>query len=231
MRDGPPRKLPPLRNGVPGRKPSGPAGRPAWVRPEDDPPGTSRLFVAIPVADEVRRAVGQLMEAVAGAPIDARAYGQPRWVRVDGLHLTLKFLGPTPDVRQQELATALQVAAEGVSPFTVSLNGGGTFPHPAAPRVLWMGITEGVPELGSLAARLSAELQRLGWAPDDRPFQPHLTLARTDGVPGAAERGRKLVELARDVRLTWQADRMVLYRSVLGRGPAQYESVAEAPLG
>jgi 2'-5' RNA ligase len=187
--------------------------------------------VAVPVADDVRRAVGQLMEDVAGAPIDERAYGQPRWVRVDGLHLTLRFLGAPPDVRQQELGAALKLAADGVAAFTVSLNGGGTFPHPAAPRVLWIGIKDGAPQLGVLAARLSVELQRLGWPPDDRPFQPHLTLARTDGVPGAAERGRRLVELARDVELSWQADRLVLYRSVLGRGPARYEAVAEAPLG
>src|SRR5664280_1544610 len=91
-------------------------GAPGFVRPEDDPPGTSRLFIAVPVADDVRAAVGVLMESVAGASIDERSYGQPRWVRVDGLHLTLRFLGATPDERQPALAEALAAAATGVAP-------------------------------------------------------------------------------------------------------------------
>ena len=100
----------------------------------------------------------------------------------------------------------------------------------APPRVLWVGIQAGAAQLGGLTARLSVELQRLGWPPDDRPFAPHLTLARTDGVAGAGEHARRLVDLAEDLRLNWVADRLVLYRSVLGRGPARYEAVAEAEL-
>ena len=221
-------------DGVPRRGPgrfTGPSGRQSgFSRPEDDPPGTSRLFIAVPVADDVRRAVGQLMEDVAGAPIDERQVGQPRWVRVDGLHLTLRFLGATPDVRQRELAAVIEKAAEGVGPFPVTLRGAGAFPNPARPRVLWIGIADGARQLGGLAERLNAQLQTLGWTPDDRPFAPHLTLARTDGVAGAADFARRLVAAAADVQLGWQADRLVLYRSVLGRGPARYETVAEASL-
>ena len=216
----------------PGRGQGGPGRGPvrAFSRPEDDPPGTSRLFIAVPVADDVRRAVGQLMENVAGAPIDERQFGQPRWVRVDGLHLTLRFLGATPDVRQQELGTVLTAACQGVAAFPITLRGAGAFPNPARPRVLWIGIADGARQLGGLAERINARLQTLGWTPDDRPFEPHLTLARTDGVPGAADFARRLVAAAADVQFGWQADRVVLYRSVLGRGPARYEAVAEAPL-
>lgn len=213
---------------------SGRGGPPGWrrpfVRPPDDPPGTSRLFVAVPVPDEVRSAVGELMESVAGAPIEERTVGQPRWVRVDGLHLTLRFLGATPDDRQRDVAAAIAAAARGVAPFRVLLTGGGAFPNPARPRVLWIGIAEGAPELAQLARRLEERLKPLGWPAEARPFEPHLTLARTDGVPGADERARRLAELAKDLRLAWQADRLVLYKSVLGRGPARYEALAEAPI-
>lgn len=202
----------------------------SFDRSAEDLPGTSRLFIAVPVADEVRRAVGQLMEDVADAPIEERSYGQPRWVRVDGLHLTLRFLGATPDTRQSELAGVLHAAAEGVAPFVVSMNGGGAFPNASRPRVLWVGITDGATQLAELASRVLAELQRLGWPPEDRPFQAHLTLARTDGVAGAADKAQRLIELASDLRVTWRVDRLVLYRSVLGHGPARYESVAEAAL-
>jgi 2'-5' RNA ligase len=201
-------------------------------RPEDDPPGTSRLFVAVPVEGSVRTAVGQLMERMAGptASIEERAAGQPRWVRIEGLHLTLRFLGATPDVRQAELGAAIEAAAREESAFTVALSGGGAFPTQQYPRVLWLGIAEGAPQLQSLAARLNTELIRLGWTSDDRPLQAHLTLARTDGVPGADDTARRLVEAARDIRLAWTADRIVLYKSVLGRGPTRYEVVSEAQL-
>jgi 2'-5' RNA ligase len=200
-------------------------------RPEDDPPGTSRLFVAVPVEAAVRAAVGDLMERIAGASIDERAPGQPRWVRVEGLHLTLRFLGVTPDVRQVELAGAIAEAARLVSPFCVTLSGGGAFPNQQRPRVLWLGIVEGEPELQALAHHVSDQLQQFGWAPDDRPLQAHLTLARTDGVPGADDVARRLIAAAQDLSLSWTSDRLVLYKSVQGRGPSRYEAISEAAFG
>jgi len=205
-------------------------GRRPFARPPDDPPGTSRLFVAVPLPDDVRAAVGELMEAVAGVSIEERAAGQPRWVRVDGLHVTLRFLGATPDDRQPALAAALAASARGVAPFRVVLSGGGAFPNQIRPRVLWVGISEGEAQLVDLSARLDTQLGPLGWPPQGRPFEPHLTLARTDGVPGADQAARRLAEAADDVRLGWQANRLVLYKSILGRGPARYQVVAEAPL-
>jgi 2'-5' RNA ligase len=209
---------------------AGGGARRPFVRPQDDPPGTSRLFVAVPVADDVRAGVARLMEELAGAPIDVRAPGQPRWVGIQGLHLTLRFLGATPDTRVAELSEAVAGAARGVATFRVELNGGGAFPTPQKPRVLWIGIGEGEASLVELAGRLNDELQRLGWPRDDRPLQAHLTLARTDGVQGADEKARRLIELARDVRLAWPADRVVLYKSIQGRGPTHYEALATAEL-
>jgi RNA 2',3'-cyclic 3'-phosphodiesterase len=187
--------------------------------------------MAVPVADEVREGVGRLMEELAGAPIDVRGPGQPRWVRVEGLHVTLRFLGATPDVRLQELAQVLASAARGFAPFRVDLTGGGAFPTPERPRVLWIGIGNGATEFASLARRLDEELVRLGWQSDDRPFQPHLTLARTDGVQGSDEKARRLIELARNIDLNWLADSLVLYKSNAGHGPTHYEALAEARLG
>ncbi len=214
----------------PGRSFGRPRSGRQFVRPQDDPPGTSRLFIAVPAPDEVRAGVGKLMEAVAGGPIDERGTGQPRWVRVDGLHLTLRFLGATPDERQVAIAAALATAAAETAPFRVVLSGGGAFPNAYAPRVLWIGIAEGSDDLAGLVRHLNGELEPLGWPAETRPFTPHLTLARTDGVPGADERARRLTDLAADLRLSWQADRVVLYKSLLGRGPVRYESLAEAPL-
>ncbi len=185
----------------------------------------------MPVADDVREAVAGLMRELSDAPIEQRAPGQPRWVSIDGLHLTLRFLGATPDERIPDLSRALAVAARQVEPFRIELSGGGDFPSPARPRVLWIGVVAGEPEMARLAGLLDDELGGLGWPRDDRPLQAHLTLARTDGVPGSDVRARRLIELGRDLSLDWQASDVVLYRSHVGRGPSQYEIVATAPLG
>jgi 2'-5' RNA ligase len=230
-RFGPGRGVPGASGPADGPGPAARGGRPAGTRrPEDDPPGTSRLFVATPVADDVGAAVGELMVRVAGAPIAERAFGQPRWVRVEGLHVTLRFLGATPDDRQPAIAAALEEAARGVARFEITLNGGGAFPNASRPRVLWIGIRTGAEELAALARRLDGALRPLGWPPEDRPFSGHLTLARTDGVAGAEEHARRLIEAARDLELTWRADRFVLYKSLLGHGPARYQALAEVEL-
>ena len=140
-------------------------------------------------------------------------------------------LSATPDVRQADLAEAVATVASGAAPFGVTLSGGGAFPDARSPRVLWIGIVEGAPELNLLAGRLNGALERLGWAADDRPFQAHLTLARTDGVAGADQAATRLIDAARDLRLSWTPDRLVLYKSVLGRGPSRYEIVSEASFG
>jgi 2'-5' RNA ligase len=95
---------------------------------------------------------------------------------------------------------------------------------------LWIGIGRGEAELVALSRRLNDGLHRLGWPLDDRPLQAHLTLARTDGVQGADEKAERLIERARDLRLDWQADSLVLYKSNLGHGPTHYEVVSEAAL-
>jgi 2'-5' RNA ligase len=200
--------------------------RGGYSRPQDDPPGTSRLFIAVPVADDVRQAVGRLMVEVAGRPIDERGFGQPRWVRAEGLHLTLRFLGATPDGRQADLRGAMAAACRDVAPFAATLAGAGAFPGPQRPRVLWLGMSAGAAELEALSGSLDGVLAPLGWPPEERPFRAHLTIARTDGVPGAGEVAGRLVAAARDLSLTWRADRLALYKSYLGHGPARYEEVA-----
>jgi RNA 2',3'-cyclic 3'-phosphodiesterase len=208
-----------------------PGPRREFRRQEDDPPGTSRLFIAVPVPDDVREAIGKVMEAVAGGAVDERAPGRPRWVRVDGLHVTLRFLGATPDERIDDVSRALERAAQGFGSFDIELRGGGAFPDPARPRVLWVGIESGSRELGELAGRIGDELHPLGWTPEQRPLSAHLTLARTDGVPDADHAARRLMDEARDLDLRWTCDRLILYKSLVGRGPAHYQAISEANLG
>lgn len=216
--------------GGPQRRFGGPGGRgrDRWAAPIDEP-GMVRLFFAVPVSDDARARVGELIEEVQGSVGDGSA--RIRWVRLDGLHLTLRFLGPTPEDRRALLEAAADAIGRASAPFEVRLAGGGAFPSLARPRSLWIGVDEGADRLASLADELTAAAGECGLVLDTRPFAPHLTVARTDGVRLAPTAALTLAAAAEQLDVRFTVDRFVLFRSVLGGGPARYEPLHEAPLG
>ena len=194
-----------------------------------DEPGTLRLFYAVPIPADARGRVGELMDHVQHGVGDGRA--RIRWVRVDGLHLTLRFLGPTPATMLEALQTGADALASAAKPFEVRLAGGGAFPSLARPRSLWIGVQEGADHLAALADGLTAAAADCGLFLDTRPFAAHLTIARTDGVRLAPAAAHALEAAADDLDVRFGVDRIVLFRSILGGGPARYEALHEAPLG
>jgi 2'-5' RNA ligase len=208
--------------------------RPRRFAPPAGEPDGPRLFVAVPLPTEAMAAVADLVAGVRLAPEPAPGERRDpldvRWVRMDGLHLTLRFLGPTDPGRLPEAEAAVQAAVVGSAPFEVGLAGAGVFPNPTRPRVLWLGIGRGIDQLESLTIRLSGALAERGWPHDDRPVRPHLTLARSDGVASGALVARRLLTAAADLDLRWQADRLVLFESQTGGGPARYVRHLEVPL-
>ncbi len=186
------------------------------------------MAVPIPeiVATRISDVVGDVRDGL--GPDGTRV----RWVQMEGLHVTIRFLGPTAPERVDAVAAAVTAAAAVIErPFEVRIGGAGSFPDPARPRALWLGIRAGSEALGRLGTALTAELSAEGWAVDERPFRPHLTIARTDGVQVGAEAGRRLVAAAAELDLAFDAGRVVLYRSHLGRGPARYEALRSVPFG
>ncbi|HTK45233.1 MAG TPA: RNA 2',3'-cyclic phosphodiesterase [Patescibacteria group bacterium] len=194
-----------------------------------DPPDVLRLFYAVPVPSAARASIGELIERVQAGVGDGTA--RIRWVRVDGLHLTLRFLGATPARLQPALEAAADTVAGTVAPFEVTLSGGGAFPSLARPRSLWVGVQEGESDLTALADGLSRMSADVGLALETRPFAAHLTIGRTDGVRLGPAAARALADAAREVEVRFTADRVVLFRSHLGGGPARYEALHEARLG
>lgn len=184
-----------------------------------------RLFVAVPLAEPARQAVASLMAGLAAGP------PRLRWVRPESLHLTLRFLGPTLDDALPGVREAVTEAAARVRPFDVRLGGTGAFPPRGRPRVLWVGVVDGEPGLAALAAALEDALAARGWPRDDRPFRAHLTLARSDGVAGAERIVEAAAEHGRNLVAAWTADRVVLFESLSGGGPARYAPLHSAPLG
>jgi RNA 2',3'-cyclic 3'-phosphodiesterase len=133
-----------------------------------------RIFIALDIPAEVRARLTDYMEkARALAP-------EGRWARVEGLHVTLKFVGEISEARMQEIKAAL--ASVKAAPFAVRFAGVGFFPNAKAARVFWAGV-DGGDELPRLAAAVDAALEKLGIAREDKPYHPHLTLARASTQP------------------------------------------------
>ncbi len=208
--------------------PHGGRGRNRWAAPVDEP-GMLRLFFAVPVPDDARAKVGELIDEVQSSVGDGTA--RIRWVRVDGLHLTLRFLGPTPEDRQAPLEAAADAIAAAGSPFEVRLAGGGAFPSLARPRSLWVGVDQGADRMADLADRLTAAAGECRLVLDTRPFAPHLTVGRTDGVRLGPSAALTLAHAAEQLDVRFTVDRVVLFRSILGGGPARYAPLHEARLG
>ncbi len=182
-----------------------------------------RLFLAIDLPSEVRAAVRELQERT------RRSCPGWRWVRPDGIHLTLRFLGEVlPDEEQRHRETWRRTIA-GHPAVRFHVGGLGVFPGGGRPRVLWVGVrdTSASQELAGLAESLEGAARELGFEPEDRPFRAHLTLARADreGRPVAPAPGGAM--LSSDV----SADEVVLFQSELGPGGAKYSRVAAFPLG
>lgn len=188
-----------------------------------------RLFVAIPIPSPVRDAVTALVDDVRAA--NDPAVRDVRWVRLDGLHLTVRFLGPTEEEHVADVAAAVDQTARGVAAFDVVIAGGGAFPSVARPRALWLGVAEGVNELTAAAVALDDALAEVGWPRDERPYRAHLTLARSDGVRSGPAVARRLIDAAAAVREPFRAESLVLFESISGGGPARYMPLHEASLG
>jgi RNA 2',3'-cyclic 3'-phosphodiesterase len=152
-------------------------------------------------------------------------------VRLDGLHITLRFLGPTPEPRIPELAAAIARAAAAMPPFAIRISGAGAFPPVGRPRTLWLDLDRGDDRLADLAAHLDDALADAGWERERRPFRGHLTLARADGVRAGPATAAALKAAAAGLAIESPIDRLVLFESITGSGRARYEARAEAALG
>lgn len=132
-----------------------------------------RLFVALPLPDTAVRALQQVRQTLARR-IDGRAV---RWVRPEGMHLTLRFLGDCPPAMLPGLQEALDSAAGVVAPLTLSVSRLDCFRR-QRPRVIWVGVADPGARLAALKQSIDSRLAPLGWPPEQRPFAPHITLGR-----------------------------------------------------
>lgn len=131
-----------------------------------------RTFIAIDLIDENKSALTKLQDELKQARADVK------WVEPVNIHLTLKFLGEVTDEYVGKVKEALDKTAAGFKPFEISLSGIGAFPELDYARVIWVGVEKGKEETEEVARRLEDELEKFGFAKDERPFTAHLTIGR-----------------------------------------------------
>jgi len=194
------------------------------LRPEDQ---SLRLFVAVDLPEQVREALSRVQQ-------ELRRYdlSDLRWVRPQGIHLTLKFLGETPARRVAAITEALAGATEGRPGFRVALGAPGTFGSRRGPRVLWLDVIGDIQRLRELQTAVEEALVEVGFPSEERDFSPHLTLARVPQPvrPGTAERIAQGLQAVTPPEAEFDVREVVLMRSTLQPGGAVYERLAAFPL-
>ena len=131
-----------------------------------------RAFLAVPLNDAMRaRYAAHHAEAL-------RRYPKLRWVRPENVHVTLRFLGESSEETLERLRAVTQPALSRLKPFQLSLGAPGAFGPRPQPRTLWIGLEKGAEEMKALAGILEAIARNLGFEPDEKPWSPHITVAR-----------------------------------------------------
>jgi len=183
-----------------------------------------RSFLAIDVPPEVLSDISGIQ-----AGLRKTLQGAIRWVRPEGMHLTLKFFG---DVSENDIAVVSRIVGEhvkGIGPFSLHLQNLGVFPDINRPRVLWLGIGGDVEALVNFQKSMDQILHGSGYAEEKRPFRPHLTLARIKEPRGLIGLARIIENRDNDMAGHFNAGGLNLYRSQLTPRGAVYTKLAYFP--
>ena len=182
-----------------------------------------RLFVALEVPEPVRREVARRTAGLRDR------LPRARWVDPENIHLTLLFLGQTSDDMVPALSAKLREAFARHAPMTVRLSGGGTFPPKRPARVAWIGM-EAPEELAAVQAdAVAAAVETVGFEPEERPFRPHVTLARCENWPRDAV-DKFIAAFPGEIGPPFTVDRGVLMESKLSPRGARYSVVEGFPM-
>lgn len=188
-----------------------------------------RLFVAVEIDPSVTQALADFGAALRRKARDLAPDARIGWVGTEQLHVTSRFIGEVNDARAAAIAGAL-LQELAVTPFDLVVKGAGAFPERGAPRVLWAGIAAGREGLVAVEAEVSARLAACGVDREDRPYRPHVTLARVREPAGL--RSAALFETLADRRFgTSRVEAVTLFQSRTSPKGAVYTPLHRTSLG
>ena len=176
-----------------------------------------RLFIGVAIPEDVRATLCTLCSGISGA----------RWVRPEGMHLTLRFIGETDGPGVAGLDTALGDLDRPA--FKMALTGIGHFSSKSRHRALWAGVEAGN-ALKQLQARVEWAAQRAGFEPEGRKFKPHVTLARFKGREGGVDLSRYLEDNGTFATEPFLVEAFTLFESHLSQEGAHYVALKDYPI-
>lgn len=185
-----------------------------------------RAFIAIELPEEVKKKLTELETRLRTKKYPAR------WVIPENIHLTLKFLG---DISINSIPDIREVMEEAVlysAPFKLGVSGVGVFPDMRRIQIIWAGVNGDLSSLTELQKKLDTGLEKLGFAPESRPFTAHLTLARMrdEASPGERENAGKIIESTQLEAVEFPVGEINLVKSELKREGPVYTRVLSVPL-
>jgi 2'-5' RNA ligase len=183
-----------------------------------------RCFIAIEIPDAVKKEIAEVADILKKYDADIK------WVAVENLHVTLKFLGNTPEKSLPEIRESLLKAVSLFQSFYIKINGTGVFPNRKFPRVIWIGVEDGE-TLPKLASDIDISVSLLGYKKEEREFKPHLTLGRVRSRKGTASVVNELDNFRDKEFGNFVVDRIRLMRSELKPKGPEYSCIYEVPFG
>jgi RNA 2',3'-cyclic 3'-phosphodiesterase len=180
-----------------------------------------RAFIAIDIPETLRTALRRKQAVFRPAAPGAS------WARPEGMHLTLKFLGEIPEAKVKEVSEALKGLGS-FEPCSIGVEGFGFFPDARRPRVFWAGI-KAPAQLGQFAEKIEEAMCKIGFPRENRPFRPHLTLARFRTPQPQPAIEALLTEQATDTLGSFEASDFFLFESKLSPQGAEYRKVERFP--
>ena len=187
-----------------------------------------RSFVAIDLPDELRQLLSRVQTR-----LKAGSRAPAKWVDPDSIHLTLKFLGNVDTDMINRITLVLQDAVRGIAPLHLEVKGLGAFPNLKRVQVVWVGMGGDLEGLSRLQRQIDSSLKSLGFTPESRPFNPHLTLARMRdrATPDERQRLGQLIEgTSLEEIYSFRVDAINLMKSQLTREGAIYRRLAAIAL-
>jgi RNA 2',3'-cyclic 3'-phosphodiesterase len=179
----------------------------------------SRLFIAMELSDKQRHEVVNFQNEL------KHKLNSVRWVKTEGLHLTLKFIGEIEDTNIDLIKKVIDNVTHSYQPFELNFSGCGVFPSAANARVIWVAVKSGGSIVTDLADKLDSELAGIGFKPEKRSYHPHLTIGRIR-QPIDEKTIKDMIDAA-EIFITSPTviDGVTLFESKLTRQGAQYRSV------
>jgi 2'-5' RNA ligase len=184
-----------------------------------------RSFLAIELPRTIRKKIEEVEKDLKSSHADVR------WVDPEKIHLTLKFFGNIDESRIDPIVKSIQGPTQITSTFLLTVRGMGAFPHFKNPRVIWMGLVDGKEALIAFQKELEKELEEIGFQPEERPFQPHLTLGRVKSSRGRDELAGRMEKYREEAFGEFQVESLILFRSDLKPSGPIYTPLREVRLG